>query len=120
MEQSEQSQQSFDEYAILEVMGKTRLGGRVREQTIFGVPMIRIDIPDGQGGFKATKFYHPNSLFCLTPVGEKEAVAVALYNDAPPVTRWEMSQKALPEGSSAAIDAEAFSDRHKDWLDDEE
>jgi hypothetical protein len=94
----QQQQPTFDEFAILEVMGKTRLGGRVREQHVFGVAMIRIDIPDGKGGFKLTRFFHPQALFSITLVGEKEATAVAMYNDAPPVTRWEMTQKQLPGG----------------------
>jgi hypothetical protein len=92
----EQQQPNFDEWAILEVMGKTRLGGRVREQHVFGVATIRIDIPDGRGGFKLTRFFHPQALFSITLVGEKEATAVAAYNDAPPVTRWEMTHKQLP------------------------
>ena len=98
-ENKQQQQPSFDEWAILEVMGKTRLGGRVREQHVFGVAMIRIDIPDGKGGFKLTRFFHPQALFSVTLVGEKEATAVAMYNDAPPVTRWEMAQKQLPGAS---------------------
>src|SRR5262245_42748040 len=99
-ENKQQEQQpSFDEWAILEVMGKTRLGGRVREQHVFNVAMIRIDIPDGKGGFKLTRFFHPQALFSITLVGEKEATAVAIYNDAPPVTRWEMTQKQLAGGS---------------------
>jgi len=97
-EESKQQQPAFDEFAILEVMGKTRLGGRVREQHLFGVAMIRIDIPDGQGGFKMTRFFHPQALFSVTLVGEKEATAVAMYNDAPPVTRWEMAQKQITGG----------------------
>jgi hypothetical protein len=94
--ENQNTQPAFDEFAILEVMGKTRLGGRVREQHVFGVAMIRIDIPDGKGGFKLTRFFHPQALFSVTLVGEKEATAVAAYNDAPPVTRWEMTQKQLP------------------------
>lgn len=102
---------TFDEFAILEVMGKTRLGGRVREQHVFGVAMIRIDIPDGKGGFKLTRFFHPQALFSITLVGEKEATAVALYNDAPPVTRWEMAQKQLPGRREGDYLDDDFDDR---------
>jgi len=114
-EQKEQQQQpTFDEWAILEVMGKTRLGGRVREQHVFGVAMIRIDIPDAAGGFKLTRFFHPQALFSVTLVGEKEATAVALYNDAPPVTRWEMNVKQLPAGPDPREDDEDYIDHEED------
>lgn len=43
--QEENKEKRFDQYAILEIMGKVRLGGRVLEEKVFGVEMIRIDIP---------------------------------------------------------------------------
>src|SRR5262245_27464076 len=80
------------EWSILEVMGKVRLGGFVSEQAKFGVPMIRIDIPNAQGEFILTKFYHPQSLYSLTPVAKEIAIAVAAYNDPKPAHAWELKQ----------------------------
>jgi hypothetical protein len=98
-ETKENATPSFDQWGVLEVMGKTRLGGRIREEHVFGVPMIRIDIPDGKGGFVMTRYFHPQALFSVTPVGENEATAVAMRNTAPPVYRWEMpEQKQLAAG----------------------
>jgi hypothetical protein len=88
------------EWSILEVMGKVRLCGFVSEQAKFGVPMIRIDIPNPQGEFILTKFYHPNSLYSLTPVAKEIAIAVAVYNDPKPAHSWELRQL------NAAVDAE--------------
>lgn len=100
--QEEKTEEKFQEtWAVLEVMGKGRYGGRVREQKVFGVPMIRIDIPTGKPGeFSMSKFFHPQALFCVTPVGEAEATAVALYDTAPPVHMWEMAaRKQITAGS---------------------
>ena len=91
------------EWSILEVMGKIRLGGFVSEQIKFGVPMIRIDIPDAEGAFILTKFYHPNSLYSLTPVAKEIAIAVAAYNDPKPAHSWELRQLSAPP--AGAIDA---------------
>jgi hypothetical protein len=105
---SREQQSTFDEWAILEVMGKTRLGGRVRDQQVFGVNMVRIEIPKGEGFY--TRFFHPQALFSLTLVGEKEARAVAAYNEAPPVSRWEMERKQIGAGGDDAIDADEDED----------
>lgn len=78
------------EWSILEVMGKVRLGGLVSEQIKFGVPMIRIDIPNAEGETILTKYYHPNSLYSLTPVAKEIAIAVAAYSDPKPATAWEL------------------------------
>jgi hypothetical protein len=117
-EATETAKPAFDQFAILEVMGKTRLGGRVREEHVFGVPMIRIDIPDGKGGFVMTRYFHPQALFGVTPVGEKEATAVAMRNTAPPVYRWEMAEQKLL-GDGAVADAE-YPDPDDDDDDDQE
>lgn len=117
-ETKEAPKTGFDQWAVLEVMGKTRLGGRVREEHVFGVPMIRIDIPDGQGGFVMSRYFHPQALFSVTPVGEKEATAVAMRSTPPPVYRWEMpEQKQLGNGQVA--DAE-YPDPDDDSEDDDD
>lgn len=104
----ETKQESFDEWALVEVMGKSRYGGRVREADVFGVKMVRVDIPSAEGeGFIQTKFFHANSLFCITPVTEAVVRAIAKANVVPPVSRWE-----LPEAKqlNPAIDADCDDD----------
>jgi len=36
---------TFDVWAILEIMGHTRIAGRVTEQALGGSALIRVDVP---------------------------------------------------------------------------
>lgn len=79
--------ETFNEWAVLELMGHRKLAGKVTEATIGGAGMIRLDIPDGP-----TQFYSPASVYCLTPVAEETARAFAKTHTPEPVTRWELPQ----------------------------
>lgn len=109
---------SFDQWCVLELMGKVRLGGRVMEAKLFGVDMIRIDIPNREGRFILTRYFHPNSLYGVTPVSREGAIAVAIYNDQPPVHQWEMRQLVAP--APGAVDADEGGFGAEADLDDED
>lgn len=83
------SQQSWEGWAILELMGHRRIGGFVSEVSMFGTAMLRIDIP-GDDGVVMTQFYSGSSIYCLTPTTEAMARAVAAHNTPVPVQRWEL------------------------------
>lgn len=42
--------ESYEGWAILELMGHRRLGGRVSQVEQYGVPMLRIDVPGAKPG----------------------------------------------------------------------
>jgi hypothetical protein len=98
------AEERFDEWAVVEVMGHRRLAGRVTEQRLAGADLLRVDIPIHGGEF-ATQYYGGSSIFCLTPVTEEVARAVACRNTPEPIHRWE-----LP-AAVAAVDA-------NDWTQD--
>lgn len=89
----------FEGWAILELMGHRRLGGFVREITLAGAGMLRIDIPgkDGEPEIYATQIYPPSAIYCLTPTTEPVARAAAAAGRPEPVHQWEM-RPALPAG----------------------
>lgn len=82
---------TFREWAVVELMGHRRLAGLVTEQTIAGQAFLRIDVPGDEDHTGATQFYGANSVYCLTPVTEEMARAAALRNNVAPVTRWELA-----------------------------
>lgn len=88
--------ETFDQWAILEMMGHIRLGGRVTEEQRFGGTMGRIDIPDSNGGF-VTQYFGPSAVFRLTPTTEEIARAVAEKSMAAPINRWEFPQLHEPK-----------------------
>jgi hypothetical protein len=84
----------FEGWAIVELMGHRRIAGYVKEETIAGAGLLRVDIPNGKKTVM-TQFYHPSSLYCLTPTTEATARKVALASLPIPVTHWEL--KAAPD-----------------------
>lgn len=96
--------EKFDEWAILELMGHRRLAGKISEQTIGGASFIRIDVPEASGGLPATQIYSPAAVYCITPVSEEVARAVASRNRPEPVHRWELPAPK-PGGLESNADA---------------
>jgi hypothetical protein len=113
--------ETFEGWAILELMGHRRLAGFVREQEIAGAGMLRIDVPGEGEEVHATQFYPPSSLYCLTPVTEDMARAIAARNRPEPVQRWELPVAREPERRNEFEeepfdeDDEGFPDEEPDW-----
>lgn len=87
MSESEDSESLFACWAVLELMGHRRLAGYVSEQQVFGVTMLRIDIP---GEPEMTQMYAPGAVYCLTPTSEQTARRVATMGRPTPVRPWEL------------------------------
>lgn len=109
--------EAFEGYAILELMGHRRLAGFVRETTIAGVGMLRIDVPMPDGK-TATQFYPPSALYCLTPTTEEIARHIAQNNQPRPVQVWELpaSGRTAPEHLEDTLD---YAERDSDEDDDD-
>lgn len=97
-----ETQATFDEWAILELLGHVRTAGRVAEVTLFGTAMGRIDIPTPDGGM-ITQFFGGGSVYRMTPTTEEIARVVALSNQPEPVHRWELE---APHDSRTPDDAD--------------
>lgn len=82
------STESFDSWAVVELMGHVRMAGRVTEEERFGCKMGRIDIPRGDGFF--TQYFTGSSIYRMTPVSEEVARSVAAQNEPEPVRAWEL------------------------------
>ena len=85
----------FDEWAVVDQYGHTRLAGRVTEATIAGGSFIRLDIPGKDGQIAMTKFLGPGSIFEFTLVTEETAKAFAATHIPAPVTRWDLPQNQI-------------------------
>lgn len=86
----------FEGWVILELMGHRKLGGYLRQETLAGGAFLRIDVPSDEGeGDKATQYYSPSAVYCITPTTEAMARAIAKRTFEPPVQRWELPT-ALP------------------------
>ena len=102
----------FDEWAVVELLGHRKLAGRVREETLFGTALLRLDVPtgaDGPDGF-VTQFYGGGSIYCITPTDEAMARAFAARNQPEPVHRYELPPASAEEAESRHIEAEVYAD----------
>lgn len=80
----------FEGWVIVEVMGHRKLGGYLKEETICGKAMARIDVVNNEGVPIATQFYNPDSIYCITPTTQDVATAYGANHKPEPVTRWEL------------------------------
>lgn len=87
---------AYNGWAVVELMGHRRIAGLVSEAAQYGTAMIRIDVPAADGRI-TTQFYGGQSIYCLSPVTEDVARAVALRNQPAPVSPYEiLPPKAMP------------------------
>lgn len=89
---------TFDQWCVIEQLGHRRLAGRVRETTIAGAGMLRLDVPATDGHGEQTHYLSPGSIYALHPVDEQLARAVAARCRPEPVHRWE-----LPAAPAVAV-----------------
>jgi hypothetical protein len=82
--------ETFEGWAIVELMGHRRLAGYVREVELAGAAMLRLDVPERGDEPAATQFYSAGALYCLTPTTEDTARQVAVGARVAPVQRWEL------------------------------
>ena len=95
-------QSSLNGWVILEIMGHRRLAGHLTEQEVGPSRLLRIDVPADEPTeaqpWKMTQFYGPSSVFCITPVTEETARAIARRMDAAPVQLFDAMRYMLEDG----------------------
>ena len=81
-------------FAIVELMGHNVIAGRISEESVAGVPMLRVDVPETEEQPAYTKFFAGQAIYGITPTDEatmRRAVnrlhvaPVAPYVVAPPL-----------------------------------
>jgi hypothetical protein len=76
-------------WAIVELMGHVRYGGKVSKDNHFGTAMLRIDVPQADGTF-VSQLINPSSLYRLTMCSEELARAAANQGNPRPMSSWEV------------------------------
>lgn len=91
-------------WAIVELMGHVRYGGKVSKDNQFGTAMLRIDVPQADGTF-VSQLINPSSLYRLTMCAEELARAAADHGNPRPMESWEVRHLlAAPELTPAHDD----------------
>lgn len=107
--------ETFESWAVLELMGHVRTAGRITEEQRFGATLGRCDVPQADGSF-VTIYFGGSSVYRLTPCSEEAARAVALRNKPEPVHAWELPQPKL-EAPRSSRDAAGNFDPDEDRYD---
>jgi len=92
----------FEGWAVVDIMGHVRIAGQVREETVFGHAIIRVDVPAVEGHPAFTRYYHPQALYSLCPTDEPTARMVAKSQRHPPIERWQLP--ANPAAVAGAVE----------------
>jgi hypothetical protein len=90
---TETTQDPFDEWAIVELMGRVRLAGHLTEQQIAGGHFMRLDIHKEEGPAVITQLIPPppgGPVYRITITTEAVARKIGARSVPEPVARWEL------------------------------
>lgn len=93
----EETDQKFDEWAIVDVMGHQRYIGKVSEQVVAGQGFVRVDVPGTQDSNPWTKLIGTGSIYAITPVSEEIARGMAETSQAKPVHAYELPRALVSQ-----------------------
>ena len=118
------SEQKFETWGIVEVMGHSRFAGFIT-QAEFPAGFLRVTVPpvgDKQG---FDKILAPGAIYAITPTDEETARTAAAVNCSEPLNAWELKreyQRTLPDASEPQVVVDTFEPRPDpdDFDDDDE
>lgn len=82
---------TFEEWAIVGLMGHQRIAGLIREVTIAGAGFLRIDVPAIDTEQPFSRIFGSTAIYSIDLVTEATARAVAAGLRVSPVSRWDVS-----------------------------
>lgn len=82
-------------HAIVELMGRAQIAGKVSEQVMFGTALLRCDVPKTSQRDGFTKFYAAGAIYCITPTSEEIAQAAAERFNEAPINPWLLPTSPL-------------------------
>ena len=99
-------EEKFDLWAIVELMGHSKIAGRCSEQSIAGSNMLRVDVPENEQQPTFTKFYNGSAVYAINPVTESVAVEYSKKLVKKPLEVWDINAmvaklKLLPQAESS-------------------
>lgn len=80
------SEQNNGQWAIVELMGHKVVAGYITEETHYGAPLLRVDVPETKTYPKFTQYYGGSAIYCITPVSEDVATLTAESSKVNPVS----------------------------------
>ncbi len=107
-ESNNKSNESFKQWAIIELMGHQQIAGFVTEATIAGGAFIRVDVPNPNGeGDLYTRYLGTPAIYAINPTTKEEVlVIIGMLMPKPPTPRTSQYRQLAanfdPEGRDFA------------------
>lgn len=86
----EKISEQFDQWALVELMGRQRIAGKVTERVIAGHGFLQVDVPETNANPKFTRFIAPGSLYAINPIDEETAMWYAENLQVKPIESWDI------------------------------
>lgn len=103
---------AFEAFCIVEIMGHQVIAGKVSEETHFGAPLMRVDVPKSSKREGFTCYYGGGSIYKITPTTEEIVRAFVEKQDPQPVMLYMLALPTLAAHvvaeKVASINEEAF------------
>lgn len=87
----EKLHEQFDQWALVELMGRQRIAGKVTERVIAGAGFLQVDVPETSHNPKFTRFIAPGSLYAINPLDETTARMYAENLQVKPIDSWDIN-----------------------------
>lgn len=84
------SQEKFECWGVVEVMGHSRYAGKISELAIGGCNFVRVDVPGSEGCQPFTKLLSQGSIFAITPTTEQIARGMAQQCRQEPISIYDL------------------------------
>lgn len=81
---------TFDQFALVELFGHSKIAGRVSEQTIAGGALVRVDVPETKSNPPFTRFFGISAIYSINPVTEDVAKHMAEKMAVKPIDVWDI------------------------------
>jgi hypothetical protein len=82
--------ESFEQWCLVEMMGRNRIAGKVTERVVAGQGFLQVDVPETKKNPAFTRLIHPNSLYAINPMDEQTARAYAENIQSKPIDGWDV------------------------------
>lgn len=121
----QQQPEQFEQWALVEMMGRQRIAGLVTERVIAGAGFLQVDVPETKLNPKFTRFISPSALYAINPLDEATARAYAESLRVKPIDAWDISafMKKVEEQrvlASASDIEETAGSEDRDYYDKDE
>jgi len=106
---------AFEAFCIVEIMGHQVIAGKVSEETHFGAPLMRVDVPKSSKREGFTCYYGGGSIYKITPTTEQIVQAFVEKQDPEPIKPYML---ALPTMAAHVEELDDIPDEPDGWGDE--